>query len=65
MEEYDSDKLLKYYCIKFQIINEIVRQMMEMEGMYSLDKFGDFIIIVDVQFIVVMIYFGGGRNDIL
>ncbi len=47
-----------------QVTNEIVRQLVEYKGFYSLQRIGEFIHVEDLQFIGAMSHPGGGKNDI-
>jgi len=47
-----------------QVTSEIVRQLIEGQGFYSLDRPGEWTSIVDLLFMGAMMHPGGGRNDV-
>jgi dynein heavy chain len=47
-----------------QITNEIVRQCLDENGCYNLDKAGEWRIFADMGYISAMVHPGGGRNDV-
>ena len=47
-----------------QITNEIVRQCLDEQGCYNLDKPGEWRVFADMGYISAMVHPGGGRNDV-
>ena len=47
-----------------QCTNEFFRSLIECHGFYNLERPGDFINLVDIQYMAAMNHPGGGRNDI-